>query len=223
MPRMARVVIPGVPHHIVQRGARKLDVFFGTEDYKMYLRLLSTFARKADTQIWAYCLMPNHVHLILVPSEKDGLRKTLGEAHRIYSREINKREEWQGHLWQERFYSYPMSDDHLLNAVKYIECNPVAAKLVKHASEWPWSSASAHLNRRSDGIVNVTRFAKEMKSWGAILDEPVDEVLARDMDRHISTGRPQGSDGFIKALEDQVGRRLTPQKRGRKPLISREE
>src|SRR5580693_4230957 len=103
MARIAPVVVPGLPHHITQRGNRRGPVFFGAEDYRLYRRLIATAARRADAKIWAYCLMPNHVHLIVRPSDEDGLRATFGEAHRRYTRTINTRFHWTDHLFQGRF------------------------------------------------------------------------------------------------------------------------
>ena len=129
MARMARVVVPNYPHHVTQRGNRRQKTFFCDADYKYYLELMSAFSRKAGTEIWAYCLMPNHVHLVMVPGEEDGLRAALGEAHRRYTGYINCREGWRGHLWQERFHSFVMDEEYLLAAVRYVERNPVAARL----------------------------------------------------------------------------------------------
>jgi REP element-mobilizing transposase RayT len=103
------------------------------------------YAQQADTEIWAYCLMPNHVHLVMVPDQEDGLRAALGEAHRHYTRHINFRQKWRGHLWQERFHSFLMDEDYLLATVRYVERNPVAARLCESAGQWPWSSTRAHL------------------------------------------------------------------------------
>lgn len=102
MARIARIVVPEVPHHVTQRGNRREPVFFEEADYDYYLTLLREAAERAKTEIWAYCLIPNHVHLILVPSHEDGLRATLGDAHRRYTRYINARNKWAGHLWQGR-------------------------------------------------------------------------------------------------------------------------
>mgnify|MGYP000160938932 CR=1 FL=1 len=144
MARIARIVIPDIPHHVTQRGNRRETVFFEDHDYRAYLSLLTESARKAATEIWAYCLMPNHVHLILVPSHEDGLRATLGDAHRRYTGRINSRNKWTGHLWQGRFGSVAMDEEHLLNAVRYVSLNPVRAKIVKRAADWPWSSVNTH-------------------------------------------------------------------------------
>ncbi|MDJ0943575.1 MAG: transposase, partial [Kiloniellales bacterium] len=97
MARLARVVVPGVPHHVTQRGNRRLETFFEDDDYRAYLDLLAASCAEARVAVWTYCLMPNHVHLVLVPKEPDGLRRALGEAHRRYTRRINFREGWRGH------------------------------------------------------------------------------------------------------------------------------
>jgi putative transposase len=124
MARIARVIATGYPHHVTQRGNRRQRTFFNDEDYAVYLELLSEWTRKHDVEVWAYCLMPNHVHLIVVPGTQDGLARAIGEAHRRYTRRINFREGWKGHLWQERFSSFPMDENHLLTAVRYVEMNP---------------------------------------------------------------------------------------------------
>ncbi len=141
MARIARVVVPGLPHHITQRGNRREPVFFGAEDYRLYRRLIATAARRDGAEIWAYCLMPNHVHLIVTPSDEDGLRATFAEAHRRYTEAINTRFHWTGHLFQGRFGAVVMDEPHLLAAVRYVALNPVIAGLVRHAEDWPWSSA----------------------------------------------------------------------------------
>src|SRR6185503_8599863 len=152
MPRLARLVVPDIPHHVTQRGNRRQPTFFSDEDYRLYLHLLGEWSRRAGTAVWAWCLMPNHVHLILVPSHEDGLRAALAEAHRRYTRRINAREDWRGHLWQSRFASFPMDEDHLLACARYVELNPVRAGLVARPEHWRWSSARAHLGLGRDGV-----------------------------------------------------------------------
>ena len=143
MGRLARVVLPNVPHHITQRGNRNQPVFFSEDDKKEYLRLVSTHAKRHGVQIWAYCLMTNHVHFIAVPDSEKSLTATFQEAHRLYTRRINFREGWRGYLWQGRFASFPMDEEYLIAAVRYVEQNPVKAKLVSNAWDYPWSSAKA--------------------------------------------------------------------------------
>ena len=119
MARIARIVIPGVPHHIIQRGNRRQDVFFCDEDRKRYLAILLEESGKAGLTYWAYCLMNNHVHLIAVPKDEKGLAKGIGETHRKYTKYINTREKWRGYLWQGRFMSCPLDEKHLYAAVRY--------------------------------------------------------------------------------------------------------
>src|SRR5688572_22130025 len=140
MPRLARLVVPGVPHHVTQRGSRRQIVFFSFDDYRSYLRLLGGHCLEAGTAIWAWCLMPNHVHLILVPAGTDGLRAAMAATHRRYTLGINRREDWHGHLWQERFASFPMDEAYLLACARYVELNPVRAGLVARPEQWLWSS-----------------------------------------------------------------------------------
>ena len=127
MARLARVVVPHIPHHVTQRGNRRQQVFFGEADYAAYRALLAEGCREAGVSVWAYCLMPNHVHLILLPPEAGALRAALSEVHRGYTRLVNFREGWRGYLWQGRFASFPMDERHLLTCARYVELNPVRA------------------------------------------------------------------------------------------------
>jgi putative transposase len=155
MARLARIVVPDVAHHVMQRGNRRQPVFFTDDDYAAYRSLVSDACAVKGVRCLAWCLMPNHVHLILVPSDPDGLRAALAEAHRRYSRGINAAHDWTGYLWQGRFASYPMDDAHLLTAIRYVELNPVKAKLVAHAEDWRWSSAAAHVRGKADGLTDL--------------------------------------------------------------------
>src|SRR3990172_2582361 len=139
MARIARVTAPGYPHHITQRGNRRQQTYFDDKDYKVYIDLMSEWCKKCKVEVWAYCLMPNHVHMIAVPETEEGLRNAIGEAHRRYTRHINFREGWRGHLWQGRFGSFPMDEKYLLTAARYIELNPVKAGLARSPEEYPWS------------------------------------------------------------------------------------
>ncbi len=137
MARIARVVAPGMPHHVTQRGNRRQQTFFNDDDYRFYQTLMSEWCKANDVEIWAYCLMPNHIHLIAVPKTSDGLKLAIGEAHRRYTRRINFREGWRGHLWQGRFSSFIMDEKYLLACTRYIELNPVRAGFVKNPEDWP--------------------------------------------------------------------------------------
>lgn len=216
MARMARVVVPFYPHHITQRGNRRQRTFFGDDDYSIYIELMSEFCCKAKTRVWAYCLMPNHVHLVMVPSHEDGLRAALGEAHRRYTRRVNFRKRWRGHLWQERFHSFPMEEPYLLATVRYVERNPVAARLCRRAEEWPWSSARAHMRGRDDGLVEVQPMLSLVGGWESYLSESGNDGIASHIKKHSRSGRPLGDERFVQTTERLTGRVLTQRRPGRK-------
>lgn len=221
MARMARMVVPGYPHHITQRGNRRQKTFFTEDDYRYYITLISKFAGQSKTQIWAYCLMPNHVHLVMVPSEEDGLRSALGESHRRYTRQINLRMGWRGHLWQERFHSFVMDEAYLLSAVRYVENNPVAARLCARAEDWKWSSARAHIEEKDDNLVQVKPMLDRVSRWPDYLEGECWENDKDLIQRHTRTGRPLGSASFIRHLETKTGRVLALKTPGRKPKNSK--
>lgn len=217
MARLARVVAAGVPHLVTQRGNRRQKVFFGEDDYALYKTLLHEGCRAAGTEVWAYCLMPTHVHLILVPPDADGLRAALGEAHRRYTRHVNARQGWRGFLWQGRFASFPMDDDYLLVAARFIERNPVRSRMVRRPRAWKWSSARAHLAGRNDGLVTVRPLLSLAPDWRAFLAEPLAKEPLEAIHRAERTGRPLGAAPFLKKLEKRLGRTLARQKPGPKP------
>lgn len=160
--------------------------------------------------------MPNHVHLIAVPPGADGLKLAIGEAHRRYSRMINFRNNWRGHLWQGRFSSYPMDENYLLAAARYIEMNPVRAGLVERPEDYLFSSASAHISEQNDKLVNVKALLDIVGSWESFLKTVDDDGKLNDLRRHENTGRPLGNIQFISRLERRIGRALTRQKPGPK-------
>lgn len=214
MPTSARVVIPGIPHHITQRGSRGLQVFLQDTDYASYLTLLKKSCEEANTEVLGWCLMPNHVHLILVPQDEDGLRNALAEPHRIYARMINEREGWQGHLWQDRFASFPMDDAHLVAALRYVELNPVRAGLARRPEEWKWSSARGHLAGTPDSLVHDTELLKALGDWKAFLESGIESELKVIRD-HIRSSRPLGDHVLYQKIIDLAGIDLRPRKRGR--------
>jgi len=216
MARLARVVIPGSPHHVTQRGNRRAPTFFEDGDYILYLKWLSEAASNARTEIWAYCLMPNHVHVILTPEDEQGLRRTFADLHRRYTGFINARHGWTGHLWQGRFGSVAMDDAYLANAVRYVAMNPVRAGLVERAEDWRWSSARAHLAGADDGVVRVAPVLERVGDFRAFIGDDEDASAFKALRQSETTGRPLGSAGWITALERRSARTLAPQKRGRK-------
>ena len=194
-----------------------MRVFFSQDDYRSYIGLLALQASRHALEIWAYCLMPNHVHLIVVPSTEEGLARPLGEAHRRYAALVNRREGWTGHLWQERFSSFPMDEPHLLTAIRYVLLNPVRAGMVEAATDWSYSSARAHVLGKPDQLVNTRAAADRVSDWRRYLGLEVPSKEAEVLRRHGRSGRPLGSDGFIERLERLTGRRLRPRKAGRRP------
>ena len=219
MARLPRLVVPGLAHHVTQRGNRRDRTFFEHGDYALYRDLLSEAAHKAGAEVWAYCLMPNHVHFIIVPADEDGLRRTLADAHRRYTGYINARMRVTGHLWQGRFGSVVMDEPHLAHAVRYVSLNPVRAKLVDRPVDWPWSSVAAHLSRKDDRFVRVAPILERYGDFAAFLGVEVDEVEAavfRKLRQSETTGRPIGEDRWLEALETATGRTLRPRKRGPK-------
>jgi len=216
--RLPRLVLPGIPYHVTQRGNRREQTFFEESDYALYRDLLAEAAGKAGAEIWCYCLMPNHVHLVIVPSDEDGLRRTFADTHRRYTGYINARSRWTGHLWQGRFGAVAMDEEHLANAVRYVSLNPVRARLVERAADWRWSSVAAHLEGRDDRLARVAPVLDRYGDFATFLDENGnDETAWRRLRMSESSGRPLGSDAWLAGLETRTGRALRPQKRGRKP------
>jgi putative transposase len=164
------MVLPGLPHHVTQRGNCRQRIFFHDDDHLLYLSLLRHFCRKSGTSVWAWCLMPNHVHLILVPSHEDGLRAALAPAHTRYAVELNRRQGGCGHLWQGRFASVAMDEAHLHACLRYVELNPVRAGLVDRPESWPWSSARAHLGLVADDLTDLVPMQGRIDDWRAFLD-----------------------------------------------------
>jgi len=209
-----------MPHHVTQRGNRRMQTFFGEDDYRAYLSLLVDWCARCDVRVWAYCLMPNHVHLIVVPSREDDLARALGETHRRYTRRVNIREDWRGYLWQGRFASFVMDEPHLLGAAAYLERNPVKAGLVEEAEQWAWSSAKAHVSGKPDGVAETDWLtdmtAGWVRTWREYLRQDEVSALGETLRRHESTGRPLGEESFVRKIGVLVGRDLLRQKPGPK-------
>jgi putative transposase len=212
MTRIARVVVPGLPHHVTQRGNRRQRTFFKASDYNDYLELLHTWTRRTGVSVWCYCLMPNHVHLIAVPDEPDALRACLSQVHRRYTRRVNAREDWRGYLWQGRFASVPMDERHTIAAARYIIMNPVRANLVEHAADWPWSSARAFLEGRDD--LHLPALHHDVGAWTA--STPLQDAdFAKRLHMQTRTGRPLGDAAFTRSIELKMDRVVSPRRRGR--------
>ncbi|MGR4864334.1 transposase [Caulobacter sp. LARHSG274] len=217
MARLARTVFEGVPHHVTQRGNGGAQTFFSDADYQFYRDMLAENAAKAEVEVWGWVLMPNHVHLILVPSDPDGLRRCLAPVHRRYAGVIHARDKRSGHFWQGRFGCVAMDEAHLGAALRYVALNPVRARLVERAVDWRWSSLHACLDpEQGDGLTRTAPVLSRYPDFAALIADGEDEALSRGLRRAETIGRPVGGEAFIARLEALAGRPLAPGKRGRK-------
>ena len=217
MPRPLRVVIPEFPHHITQRGNYRQRVFFRDEDRRLYLHLLRDYSRHYGLSILAWCLMPNHVHLIAVPHRTAALARTLQRLHSEYARALHCRLRRTGHLWQARYCSTPMDDKHFWAAMIYVEQNPSRAGLVEKPWDWRWSSAQTRLKGHDDGLLDLVRWreAYTPESWNLCLENGLaDGLLLERIREATGKGWPLGSDDFLDRLERDFGAHARPSKPG---------
>ena len=216
MARLPRIIVPEVPHHVTQRGNRRQRVFMEDDDYALYKDWLARSCRSNGVKVWSYCLMPNHVHLILVPSDDTGLSRAVGETHRRYSGYINSRLRVTGHLFQGRFGCVAMDESHLMAAFRYVALNPVKARLANTAVDWTWSSTPAHFRGKDDGLVTVKPLLDRVERLDEFLDMAPDPELEAALAKGQTIGRPLMGDQALAELEKRFGRRLRPGKRGRR-------
>lgn len=218
MPRVARIVLPGLPHHVTQRGNNRQDVFFVDDDRRVYLDLLQDHCRRFGFDVLAYCLMTNHVHVIGTPKQEDSLAKAIGRTHFRYTQYINRMHRRSGHLWQNRFYSCALGEVHLWRALCYVERNPIRAKMVRLAWRYRWSSAQAHVGQAdTSGLLDMQAWIKQWKpeKWRQALREPQDQRELSSLRLSTHRGRPLATDAFLSKLEHKLGRRLRPLPVGR--------
>ena len=217
MPRIARIIAVQCPHHITQRGNNRADVFFDDEDRVFYLETLGSYCRRCHVEVRAYCLMTNHVHILAVPANQEVLPRCIGGTNLLYTQHINRKYRRSGRLWQNRFYSTVIeTESYLWTAARYIEQNPVKAKLVSNPEDYTWSSCLSNIGGKEDELVNGRGWLddKERESYRIFL-------LQQDLEgdnkirRATATGRPLGSEEFIVNLEMQLSRRLLTGKAGR--------
>ena len=221
MARFARVVVPEIPHHVTARGNRREPIYFEDGDQDVYCDMLAAQTRKAGVEVWAYCLMPNHVHLILTPRDDIGLGRAVGECHRRYTAFVNARARWTGHLFDGRFASVAMDEAHLVAAVRYVSLNPVRAGLTRNAEDWAWSSVRAHLAGVDDGLVKVRAVLDRIDDLAALLsaDPETEDAYAGPLQALRAserTGRPLGPRDFVNDLERRLGRTLARRGAGRR-------
>ena len=216
MARLARIVAEGMPHHVVQRGNRRQRVFFNDSDKQEYLKLLKESVVKHGVKVWAYCLMDNHVHLIVVPGHKEALAQCIGWVHKQYTRMVHFREGWRGYLWQGRFSSFVLDEGHVYAAVRYVERNPVRAGLVSKAHDFEFSSAARRAQGSKDGLLSDFYLMEQVRDWKEYLSQADAEGDLKLMRKHGVTGRPLGSKEFLEKLTKKLGVDLTPKKPGPK-------
>jgi putative transposase len=216
MARLARVVVPGFPHHVTQRGNRRAVVFDQDESRRTYLSIMKQYAQQCGVAVWAYCLMSNHVHWVVVPKTETSLARCFRGAHTRFTLAVNAARGETGHLWQNRYFSCPLDEMHLWAAVRYVERNPVRARIVQGAEEYEWSSAPAHCGIRSAALLS-----RDFPPPGVISDwrawlEDENAAQSDSVRRQTHTGRPCGSLAFVAQLEGLLKRALGLQKVGRK-------
>jgi putative transposase len=218
MPRIARIVLKDVPHHITQRGNNQQDVFFVADDRTVYLELLKEQSQRFGLDVLGYCLMTNHVHIIAIPRNDTALAKAVGRTHFLYTQYVNRMHSRSGHLWQNRFYSCPMDNQHLWKTMQYVETNPVRAKMVRKPWRYPYSSAAAHVDQAdSAGVLDMKWWRGKCKQfdWKAILQKQQNKEQVNNIRLATSRGRPLAGDSFMSKLEKIAGRRLRPLPTGR--------
>ena len=217
MARIGRFVVPDLPHHVTQRGNRRERVFFGDDDYALYRDLLHEACRREGVAVWTYCLMPNHVHLILTPRTPEGLGRALGKAHRRYSAFVNARMRVTGHLFQARFSSVVMDEDHLMAAARHVALNPVRAKLVARPRIGAGRACAPISPGRDDGLVEVAPLLERCGGrFADLLAEEPDPARIAALRAAETIGRPLGAGAFLDRLAALTGRDPRPGKRGRK-------
>ncbi len=218
MPRVARVVVAGVPHHVTQRGNNRQDVFFVDDDRRMYLRILAQQCAIHRVAVIAYCLMTNHVHLVIIPAATQALSRAVGRTNWLYTLYINRLHKRSGHLWQNRFNSCPLDEEGALLASRYVDQNPVRARICRSAKKYSWSSAAAHCGGRDTLALLDLRRWRDLcgrKDWRAVLAERQTDFDVARLRRATHTGRPLAGDSWLSKLEKRLGRRLRAQPVGR--------
>jgi len=217
MARLARVVIPQLPHLVTQRGNGRQRVFFAEDDYRLYRDGLAASCKAAAVEVWAWCLMPDHVHLVLVPADRDGLRRSLAPLHRRYAGLMHARQGSSGHFWQGRYGAVAVDEAYLGAALRYVVLNPVRAGLATSATDWPWSSAAAQLAGREDGITALAPVQARFAAFADLLGLGADDAAFERLRKAESIGRPLGGTAFMAHLKALTGRDLEPARRGPKP------
>ena len=217
MSRIARIVGTGYPHHIFQRGNNRERVFMNLRDYEKYLSFLSKYSEEKKAVVLAYCLMPNHIHLLVRPSEVEALPKMMQGITLCYSKYFNGENGRTGRLWECRYHSTVVDEDSYLWTVsKYIENNPVRAGIVKRPEDYLYSSAKAHLIGRKDPLLKEPLFDKsQLNEYRRFIRSEEDKKIIEEIRKQTRLGKPLGDGGFLKTLSENLGRSLSFRPKGR--------
>ncbi len=208
MPRQVRIIIPHEAHHVTQRGNYRQEIFEEEEDFKQYLTWLKEYSRKCKIDILAYCLMTNHVHIIGIPNDKESFAKAFNSLAMRYSQYINRKRESYGHVWQGRYFSCVLDEIYLYRAIRYVEQNPVRAKMVENAWDYKWSSARTHVGIEADSTILLKKtFNMDTEEWRQYLKE-VDEEADKEVRLKTKRGLVAGTEAFIEKLEKRLKRSL---------------
>ena len=217
MPRIARAVAASFPHHVVQRGNNKEAVFFDEEDRVKYIHLIGKYSDKWNPPVLAYCLMTNHVHLLVKPRENLSLYKMMQGVTLCYTQYVNRRYGRTGRLWESRYHSCIVDKDSYLWAVaRYIETNPVRAGIVKKAEDYAYSSARYHIIGGTDDVLAEELFEEtQRKDYRAFIRSILSEKDMNVIRYHTKTGRPLGDERFAEKMERKMGRKFSRKLPGR--------
>jgi len=220
MARQARIVIPNHFHHISQRGNRGEYIFFEKADFQAYLDIMVAQLKAASVKIYAYCLMPNQVHWLLEPTNNQDskiMARAIGEGHRQYTAYINAKKDWQGHLFQSRFFSYCTDEQTAIKAACFIENLPTIMKITPAPQNYIWSSAKAHIQKNTySPFLEPFKSFHALQNWEQLLNRDISKEEINKIQTHLQTGRPFGSEMFLDKIENIIGRSVRPKKRGRK-------
>lgn len=217
MARRPRNHLAGYPYHLTHRGNWKTRIFFDDVDRGVYLKLLRIHCKNHEVRIWAYALMDNHVHHLVIPDKDRALSRAFHRVFGEYGRYFNARYSKVGHLFQGRFKAAPCDEQHAWNTVAYIERNPVRARMVKQAEDYRWSSAAAHCGLREDPLLSPDLpLLQTIPDWHSWLSQEEDPAILEFIRERTQKGQPCGSDEFARMLEGKCGRPLLKRKPGPK-------
>ncbi|MDP2938464.1 MAG: transposase [Candidatus Omnitrophota bacterium] len=215
MPRISRLLPETGVFHILTRGNNRQKTFEDQKDYKYYLYLLKFYKEEHRFRLYHYCLMPNHVHLILETTPETNLSKLMKQINLAYMYHFRKRYHYWGHFWQGRFKSLLIDkDEYLITCGRYVESNPVRAKMVQNPGDYPWSSYRVYAQGAVDGLVDIDPLyedlSKSPKERQKIYRDSIEQTQRINFNLRFL-----GSRSFINRMEEQFGVKNLRNRRGR--------